>query len=198
MSDRIRLSLWFERHPREQVLPRLVQAAQALPPESAAAGVRGLTVRALDWGEPPVLEERPQEYLAVEEAVRQMEEFVHDDCACELELAWPLWRFDEGWSHVLCPVTCISLGPGFAPGAIAGEGHLQVDFGLDEVFLAEMAPWNRDTRLHLQTNILQLLGFSQQLQRALQPQRRRLWSDQSADWTTRLTERLQAAEGMVQ
>ena len=179
------------------MLPRLAAVAEALPEEALERGVQQLSVSALDWSEPPLLEERVSSGVPVRVAIEQMREFVQEDCACELEMAWLLWTYgDNGWVQSAQPVTCTSLGPAFADGLCAEEGHLQVDFGMDEAFLAEQAPWDASTRAHLQANILQLLAFSHKAQRQLQPLRRKLWGESEADWTQKLSLRLQAAEGL--
>ena len=73
------------------------------------------------------------------------------------------------------PITFTSFGRAFADHDAAQEGDIVIDFGLDEIFLAELAPWTASTRQHLQANILQLLAFCHKLQAALAPLRRQLW-----------------------
>jgi len=194
VSDHIRLSLWFASQTAAQVLPRLAQAVEVLPREARERGVLQLSVTAVDWSEPAVLEERFDAGIALEAAWAPMREFVQEDCACEVELAWLLWRYGQhGWEQTPQPVTFTSFGPEFGANEGDNDGHVMVDFGLDEAFLAEAAPWGAETRAHLQANILQLLAFSLKAQTQLQPQRRRLWSEAEEDWTQKLAARLQSA-----
>lgn len=198
MSDHIRLSLWFASQTKAQILPRLARAVEALPAEARERGVREFSVTALNWGEPPVLDERADEGVVVAEAIDQMREFVSDDCACELQLSWLLWSFQTGeWKQTPQTLVFSAIGPMFGDAAET-EGHLTVDFGLDEAFLAELAPWNGDTRQHLQANIMQLLVYCHRVQEALQPVRRRLWSEGEADWTQKLMRRLDSAAGKAE
>lgn len=200
MSDSIRLSLWFSTQTAAQILPHLAHVIELLPVEALERGVRSLSVTALDWSEPALLEERYEAGIPLAAALDQMREFVQADCACELELAWLLWSYDsqaepkdgddEAWLQTPHTLRCSSLGPQFADGLAGEEGHVVVDFGLDEAFLAELAPWNASTRRHLQANILQLLAFSRKVELQLRPQRRRLWSEGEADWTQRLLRRI--------
>lgn len=194
MSDHIRLSLWFSTHTEAEILPHLADVARVLPAEALERGVRQLAVTALDWNEPALIEERFESGgIPLEAALAAMRDFAQPDCACELELAWLLWRYDgQAWEQVPHPLVCTSFGSDFAAGLAAQEGHVVVDFGLDEAFLAELAPWDAATRGHLQANILQLLAFSLRLQNQLQPLRRRLWSDTEADWSQKLLARLPA------
>lgn len=194
MSDRIRLSFWFESQTRAQVLPRLADAAAVLPEEALGRGVQQYSVVALDWNEPALLEERPEGGVPLAVAIEAMREFVHEDCAGEVELAWLLWSYNSGaWRQAPHPLRLSSLGAGFAAQNVREEGDLTVDFGLDEAFLAELAPWNRETRQHLQANIVQLLVYCHKLQQQLRPMQRRLWSEGEDDWTEKLTRRLKLA-----
>lgn len=196
MSDSIRLSLWFSTQATAQIVPHLAHVAELLPAEALERGVRALSVTALDWSEPALLDERFDAGIALAAALEQLRPLVHDDCACELELAWLLWRYHpdrpapDDWEQVPHPLHCTSLGPHFGDGLAAEDGHVIVDFGLDEAFLAERAPWNASTRRHLEANILQLLAFSRKAELQLRPQRRRLWSEGEADWTQRLLRRI--------
>ncbi|MGH9393886.1 MAG: hypothetical protein ACRD1E_06925, partial [Terriglobales bacterium] len=180
MSDHIRLSFWFSAQPATQVLPRLAQAAEQLPAEAQQRGVRLLSVVAFDWQQAALLEEEYETGIAFEAALEAMREFLQPDCACRVEMAWLLWRYQEGiWTQAPHSIQLASLGPDFGreERAIEDEGQVVVDFGLDEVFLAERAPWNVETRRHLQANILQLLAYCHKAQQQLQPKKRLLWSE---------------------
>lgn len=180
------------------MLPRLQQAIEVLPAEALERGVFAMTVAPVSWNEPPLLDERFSAGIPLPEAVAAMQEFNGDDCACELELAWLLWRYAGGsWEQVPHPVRFLVNGRDFGDAAAREEGDLIVDFGLDEVFLAELAPWDEETRKHLQANILQLLAFSHKLQAQLHPLRRRLWSDTEEDWTRKLVLRVDAADTAI-
>ncbi|MGH9483958.1 MAG: hypothetical protein ACRD1F_02785 [Terriglobales bacterium] len=123
-----------------------------------------------------------------------MRELVQDDCACEVEMAWQVWTYTSGkWNQRPLPLRLISVGPKFGGGVVQEEGDLTVDFGLDEDFLAELAPWNRETRQHLQANIMQLLVYCRRLEERTRPAKRRLWSEGESDWTNKLSQRLRMA-----
>ncbi|HEY7837911.1 MAG TPA: hypothetical protein VIC54_04885 [Terriglobales bacterium] len=208
----MRFSLWFDEHTANDVLPRLRAAAEALPPEAVQRGVRQWTVQALEWSEPPLLEESAESAerasepegsmveagATIEVAIAHLAEFAQADCACSLEMEWMLWEFgDEGWKQTPHAVICRSLGPEFGGGtAAADEGQVLIELGGDEPFVAERAPWDVSTRRRLQANILQLLALCHAVQRRLQPVRRKLWSESEADWTEKLALRLQNTEGV--
>lgn len=180
------------------MLPRLQQAVGVLPAEAQERGVFAMSVAPVNWNEPPLLEERFPQGLPLAEAAEAVAEFLADDCAGELELAWLLWRYaGASWDQAPHPVRFQIIGPEFGEATAEQDGHLVVDFGLDEVFLAELAPWEEDTRKHLQANILQLLAFSHKLQAQLHPLRRRLWSDNEEDWARKLVLRVDAADTAI-
>ncbi|MGH9466923.1 MAG: hypothetical protein ACRD1Y_06170 [Terriglobales bacterium] len=195
MSDPIRLSLWFAAHTGAQILPRLAEAVAAVPQEARERGVNQFSVVALDWSEAAILDERTLPGTAVDPAaaIEAMRPFVQDDCACELELQWLLWTYGDSWTQTPQPLRITSFGPAFGGGAARDEGQLAVDFGLDEAFLAESAPWNKETRQRLQANIVQLLVYCRKVQEQLRPARRRLWSEGEGDWTEKLNQRLRMA-----
>lgn len=180
------------------MLPRLQQAVGVLPVEAQERGVFALSVAPVAWTEPPLVDERFTEGIPLAEALEALAEFLADDCAGEVELAWLLWRYSgSNWEQVPHPVRFQVIGSRFGEAAADQDGHLLVDFGLDEVFLAELAPWGEATRKHLQANILQLLAFSHKLQAQLHPQRRKLWSDNEEDWTRKLVLRVDAADTVI-
>lgn len=195
MSDRIRLSLWFEGQTKAQMLPRLALAAETLPQEAVERGVQQFAVTAVDWSEAPLLDERAKPGVVISDAVEAMREFAQEDCACEIEMTWSLWTYAGGkWNQSPQPLRLTSMGGQFGDASIRDEGDLIVDFGMDEAFLAELAPWNRETRQHLQANIVQLLVYSRRLEERLKPVQRRLWSeDEEGDWTEKLKQRLEMA-----
>lgn len=189
------MGLWFEGQTKAQVLPRLALAAETLPQEAVERGVQQFAVTAVNWSEAPLVDERAQPGVAISEAMESMREFVQEDCACEIEMTWSLWSYSAGkWNQSPQPLRLTSMGGAFGDAGIRDEGDLIIDFGMDEAFLAELAPWNRETRQHLQANIVQLLVYCRRLEERLQPVQRRLWSeDEEGDWTEKLKQRLEMA-----
>src|SRR5690348_3462823 len=115
MSDAIHLSLWFPEHNETRIVPRLEEALRLFPASASKAGLLALRVLPIDWTESPVLDERFPAPLAIEEALplleEVVEEFVHDDYAFELELAWDLWHWDvKGWSKSPSRVMLTAFG----------------------------------------------------------------------------------------
>ncbi|MGH9415136.1 MAG: hypothetical protein ACRD01_00765 [Terriglobales bacterium] len=196
MSDRIRLSLWFSTHTGAEMLPRLQRAAELLPSETLERGVGEVAVTAVSWAEAALLEERFEQGVTLEEAMDQLRRFAAGDCVCELELAWLLWVCEPDWRQSPHALRLSSVGPDFGAttDGQGNDGHLLVDFGLDEPFLAELAPPNTETRRHLQANILQLLAYVKKIEQQLRPRALRLWSEGEGNWLERLAQRLQAAD----
>lgn len=192
MSDAIHLSLWFPEQHETRILPRLAEALGLFPASAGQEGVLALRVLPIDWTESPALDERFPTPLPLEEALPLVEEFVHEDFAFEFELAWDLWQWDgEKWTKAPSRVVIIALGDQFADGVVREQGHLLFDLGSDELFLAENAPLNDETRHKVQLNIAQLLALTHRLQAEMRPSARLLWSEDDSDLAQKLIARLQ-------
>lgn len=192
MSDVIHLSLWFPEHHETRILPRLAEALRLFPFSTDKPGLLALRVLPLDWTESPVLDERFPGPLPAEEVLPLVEEFVHEDYAFEFELAWDLWEWEgKGWIKGPSAVRLTALGEQFADGVAREQGHLLLDLGSDELFLAEHAPLNDETRHKVQLNIAQLLALTHRLQAEMHPSARLLWSEDDSDLAQKLIARLQ-------
>ena len=192
MSDPIHLSLWFPTQTGTQILPRLLQALHFFPYSSDTPAIHALGVLPVNWSESPLIDERFVAPVAPEEAIAMIEEFVHDDYAYEVEVAWNLWQWEGGkWSYQPSRVGLTALGSEFADGIAREQGHLLFDLGSDELFLAEQVEWNDETRHKVQLNVAQLLALSTRLQAEMKPSARLLWSEDDGDLAKKLMARLQ-------
>jgi hypothetical protein len=184
MADRLYLSLWYPNF-RLEGLPgaltavlrqfavlgdKRVRAASAFPINfTEAATYQRIYV------EPPrtpnaEIESSPQETdAAIEAAVREATEQLHDDMAYEFEMRWQLWspeqpslgsvrsapEIDEDpdsnqeletedpktdWKLRSHVVRVLGFGPEFDTAGYEQNGHILVDFGLD-------TPWTMDENL---------------------------------------------------
>lgn len=192
MSDAIHLSLWFPEHNETRILPRLADVLHLFPFATSKPGVQALRVLPIDWTESPVLDERFPTPLPPEEALPLVQEFVHEDFAFEFELAWDVWQWDgKEWTKGPSRVVLTAFGDQFADGVAREQGHLLFDLGNDELFLAENALLNDETRHKVQLNIAQLLALTHRLQAEMRPSARLLWSEDDSDLAQKLIARLQ-------
>lgn len=195
MSDAIHLSLWFPSHNETQILPRLGAALRFFPFSESKSGISALRIQPIDWTESPVLDERFTTPIPPEQALQVVEEFVHDDYAFEFEAAWDLWQWDgSSWTRRPSRVTVTAIGDRFAESVSREQGHLLFDLGSDELFLAEHAQWNEETRRKVQLNVAQLLALTHRMQAELHSSARLLWSEDDSDLAQKLIARLQQVQ----
>ena len=154
MADQLYLSLWFDELRFAELPARVVSVLRqfarisALPMVSAAAAIP------VDFTEPPVyqrvyvLDKRAEETedtaaAAIEPAVGEAMELLHEDTAYEFEMKWRLWVIEDGggldpvWKRHPATVKFTAFGPDFDEHTYEQNGHLRVDFGLD-------TPWTAD------------------------------------------------------
>lgn len=143
-------------------------------------------VLALDFASPALFERAYAPPVPVPSILDAAREFQHPDAAFELDTFWDLWQFDNDWSLAPARIRLSAFGPDFDS---AGAGHLRVEFGLDAHFLPQ--PGLPDQLTMVQSNVRSLLKLAHDLDDALKPERRRLWSESGEDFTLRLRNALE-------
>jgi hypothetical protein len=184
MADRLYLSLWYPNF-RMEALPRAlsgvlrqfavignkrVSAASAYPIDFTEAPTyqRIYVESRTSPGEPAPVESTSEATdAAIESAVAEATEQLHDDMAYEFEMRWQLWSpeqpdvaasrfgaltnddsdidpdldaFDTDWKLRPHVVRVLGFGPQFDTAGYEQNGHILVDFGLD-------TPWVMDENL---------------------------------------------------
>ena len=152
MADQLYLSLWFPNF-RLEGLPAAMRCVlgqfariSGEPRVSAAAAYP------ISFSESPtyqrlyVTDERAEENddtaaAAIDAAVAEATEQLHDDMAYEFEMRWKLWTpegdrendlgLDTVWRPKPTAVRILGFGPQFDDGDYEQNGHIRVDFGLD-------------------------------------------------------------------
>lgn len=192
MPDLLYLSLWLKKHDTESVLAALGKVLEAFPFSQFFPGVRTVSVRALDWSEPPALEEEFAEGAEIAYALDLAAEFHHSDCAYEIIAFWDLWEFRHnggpaGWRQAPRAVRFFAYGPEFADRGHE-RGHLELDLGLDTPFLVEDAPagFAPDYRGPIQANIRKLLELVRGLSRHLDVEKRLLWTESGENFAQKI------------
>lgn len=143
-----------------------------------------LRVYAVEHVEPPVVEREFPPAASAAELIEGAREFVHGDCAVEVDTAWDLWQFDDDWKLAPAAVTLLCLGPRFE-----GTGdHLRIEFGVDARFLP-MKGVEGSLRMG-QSNLRSLLRLVSSIERGLPLERRKLWSESGVNFAELLAETL--------
>lgn len=200
MADELYLNLWFPDFDEAQILPRFLSVLKQFPASSALPGVGYLSVRPIDWNEATVFEQRFDFRADPAEAVAAMAEYVHDDYAFEVEMAWDLWspaleegeeRPEEEWTLTARPVIFIAHGKNFAESTYQQDGHIQVNFGLDTPFLYEDLAYTPETERRVKANVTMLIDFTQRVEKNCGITGRVLWSESDENLAQKLIAKLQ-------
>lgn len=200
MADQLYLNLWFPNFAEAEMLPRLQSVLKLFPFSAQRPGVASVTVYSISWQESPVLEEAFEYGTDPEHAVGMAREFLHADCAIEVQAFWDLYvpeqegDLDETW--VLRPqaVKFIAFGAEFDDAQHEQDGHIQIDFGLDTPFLHEEADFTPEVEVRVKSNVQRLVGFIHALEKNCGLSGRLLWSEGESNLAQKLISKLQKVQ----
>lgn len=237
MADRLYLSLWFPNF-RLESLPSAMTGALRQFAVIGSKRIAAASAYPIDFTQPPTYQriyseptsssKLPQQELntspaetdaAIEAAVRETTEQLHDDMAYEFEMRWQLWApeapegsyvlsdeelehehlllhaWETTWKLRPHTVRILGFGPTFDVAGYEQNGHILVDFGLD-------TPWVMDetveddelddkAQLHIQQNIEKLLAFTLLVEKHCGISSRLLWTESGEPLAEKLIARLQ-------
>lgn len=113
-------------------------------------------------------------------------EFLKSDCACEIDTFWDLWQYDGSeWNLRPAAITLACYGAGFEN---EHDDHLRIEFGPDARFLP-VAGLEGSPRMG-QSNLKSLLRLVADLERALDLESRKVWSESGANFADVLKQAL--------
>jgi hypothetical protein len=235
MADRLYLSLWYPNF-RLEALPgaltgvlrqfavvgsKRIAAASAYPINFTEAPTyqRIYVEPPTDPSDPASIDPPEAGDAALEAAVAEATEQLHDDMAYEFEMRWQLWSpeqpvgsftslpeddpdidpdleaFETQWKLRPHVVRFLGFGPRFDTAGYEQNGHILVDFGLD-------SPWVMDenlpedelddaAQLHIQQNVEKLLAFTLLVEKNCGISSRLLWTESGEPLAEKLIARLQ-------
>ena len=198
MGEPLHLSLWFREFSEEAMLRYWAAVLEQFPQSSFSPGIRSLAIYPLRWTEAPILEQLFDEGADAGQVVSLAEEFLHEDCAYEARLQWDVWEPQENadrldqWKRVPTMVAVTCLGSLFEPEEAADRGPLQLELGLDSLFLppegvvADADFQESAAGSCYRDNIGQLLQFIHRLEQKLPLVRCQLWSESGDDFAGRV------------
>ena len=136
------LSVWFPSFREGEMLSRALGVLRQFPYSEFARRHHVSLGAPIEWAEPTVLERRFAPGISPEEAVDVASEFAHDDFAFVFEAFWDLWvpsddERGESWVQRPVAVRFLVHGVQFDEGIYTDDGHIEVDFGLDTLFVQE-------------------------------------------------------------
>lgn len=200
MADQLYLNLWFPSFAEGEMLPRLLSVLQQFPFSVQRPGVANVSVHALSWQEPALLEQGFDYGTDPEVALKMAEEFLHSDNAYEIEAFWDLHipeqqgDLDETWVLRAQPVKFTAFGTEFDDGTHQQDGHIQVDFGLDTPFLHEDVDFTPEVEVRVKSNVQRLVAFIHDLEKNCGISGRLLWSEGESSLAQKLITKLQKVQ----
>jgi len=200
MADRLYLSIWFPGFQEPEMLPRLLSVLKQFPFSADRSGVGYLAIRSISWDEPIIFQQTFDYRVPPENALALAADFLHEDNAYEVDVAWDLWvpeqegDLDETW--VLRPQTVkfIAFGTEFEDATYQQNGHIQVDFGLDAPFLFEEVDFSSALEQRIKANVHKLVNFTSAVEQSCGISGRILWSESEENLAQKLIERLQRVQ----
>jgi hypothetical protein len=188
MADRVYLSLWLRGFAHHNSLTHLQRALERFP-FSKLARVGTLRVYALEYREPPVLEERFEGDIDAAEVVAAARHFHNPDCAYELEAYWETMREIKGeWRLWPARVTLACFGPDFESD---GDDHIRIDLGPDGQFLPEGAT----DLVAVRANVRSVLYLANDFRDHLPVDRMSIWSESGENLAAALESALEGHSG---
>ena len=200
MSDRLYLSVWFPSFHEPEMLPRLLSVVKQFPFSAQKSGIGYAAVHSIGWDQPVVFQQTFDYRADAERVVALAGEFLEEDNAYEVEAMWDLWvpvqegDLDPTWELRPQAVKFIAFGTRFEQATYQQNGHVQVDFGLDEPFLYEEIEFNEVVERRIKANVHKLVSFTTSVEQNCGISGRVLWSESEDNLAQKLIERLQKVQ----
>lgn len=197
MPDPLYLSLWFPDFEGPAMLPHMLAVLQQFPLSETRPAVAYVAVQPVSWNEASVLERRFSPGIAPQEAIVIAADLIHDDYAYVFEVYWDLWVRDESardWHLAPSLVRIIAQGEEFEEGTSNETGHIQVDLGLDSLFVPEDVVLSEENQAKVRDNVKKLIEFTGKLQLNTRATSRRLWSESDESLAQKLIAGLQRVQ----
>ncbi len=183
MADQVYLSYWLRGFTASTMLKRLETALRGFP-FSRLAPRLDLTIHAIEYSEPPVLERTFDGAGEFDELLAAAAEFLHDDCAIDVAGFWDLWQWNDAtleWKLLPAGVVVSCYAPRFP--SEFGE-QLRFAFGMEAPFLPE--PGRPGVLTAIRSNIRSLIHLAEDMDRAFNVEKRKLWSESGENLARRL------------
>jgi hypothetical protein len=216
MANRAYFSIWFRELGEPALLDRLEKVLELAPVSASQPGFAALVVRAVGPDESPLCERDLRAAVTgAAQVVELAREWAHADCSYEVEGAWDLWTYDwagDGWRLGPEKLEIVCQEEEYDSGAWRETGHFWIHTGFEHLFIGHadllgMAPPRTGTedpaesefiermrrperlsqyRQKTQENIRKLLGWAEQIDRALPVDHWKLWSEGEENFEARL------------
>lgn len=196
MSDPLYLSLWFPGFEIEEMAPHALSVMRQFPFSGRRPGIQYLKLQPVSWNEPTILERRFEPGVDPEEAIAVASDMLHEDYAYGFEAYWDLASPDESsqWISQPSAVKFVVHGLDFEEGVYEQEGHILIDFGLDQPFLHEELKLTSQAETQVRANVQKLVEIIQTIEKNSGASARLLWSESEESLPQKLISRLQKVQ----
>lgn len=218
MTDRAYASFWTREYSDDIMLDRFERWLETVPRSVQKPGFAGLTIRAVEPSEAPILEHDFRAAKAdAADVIAIAREHRNADCSYDVEAYWDLWQPDlqaGQWQRAPQRLVLVCQGAEYDGGVAAESGQFLADLGFEHLytgyaallraragqaepadpaeteFLARMTSEDRLREYYDKTrqNIQQLLDWTRAVERALPLERTLLWSEGEENLEARLDE----------
>jgi hypothetical protein len=181
MADRLYLSYWLNGFTVQNMLRHYEKMLRLFPYSRLQSGVSVFKVIPISYSEPSRIEETFAMPDALDEMLASAKAFLDSDSCYRLETWWDLWQYEnDAWQLASSRVVLSCFGPEFED----AEGHLEIDFGIDALFLPQAGLPNNVKMA--QSNIKSLLKLVHDIDNTLSVDRRSLWTEAGENFAERL------------
>jgi hypothetical protein len=197
LADPLYLSLWFPSFDVEDMLPHALSVMRQFEFSAQPPGITYVALHPVSWNEPTTLEQRFNPGISPEEAVLIASDLLHEDYAYVFEAAWDLWDFAEDRGQWILQPVCVRFvvnGEEFEDQTYRQEGHIQLELGLDSLFLQENVELTPEAEQRLRANVQKLVNFTSKIEKTSGATARLLWSESEENLAQRLVARLQKVQ----
>jgi hypothetical protein len=197
MPDPLYLSLWFPDFSGPAMLPHMFAVLQQFPFSVQRPGITYAAVQPVSWNEASILERRFVPGITPEEAVVVAADLIHDDYAYIFDAYWDLWTPEQNgkqWLLVPSLVKFTVQGEEFDDRGHQETGNIEIDFGLDSLFVQEGIELTEETEAKIRDNVAKLVEFTKKAEMNTRATSRRLWSESEESLPQKLIARLQKVQ----
>ena len=183
MADQLYVSYKLRGFSSHNMLRHYERMLRVFPFSRLAKVGASLRVVAVRGSEAPLLERAFEYPVDVDGVIKTAGELLAPDCATQLEAHWDLWQYSNDWVVTPSAVELSCFGPEFED---ADGTHLQIGFGVDIPYLPQ--PDLPNFLFMARSNIRSLLHLVSELDKNLNVESRRLWTESGENFAERLHE----------
>lgn len=196
VTDQLFLSIWLERHARQERLRHFEKLLAIFPFSQQEQPQSTISVQAVDSTEPPLLERPVNGPVNSSEIASMLGDSRGEDVSYHVESWWDLWHLDGGWKLSPARVILSCFGPDFDNGTGRNPNEqedLRIDFGVDSRFLPQ--PELIGSGRLIESNVKSLIRLVHEVESTLPVSVRRLETESGENFADRLQQALATAGG---